>query len=102
MSIQAAFIFLAPEADPQKHAALIETPIVHLHVVGVATYADAVTATTELVAKGVVAIELCAGFGNQGVAMVSRAAGDAVQVGVVRFDPHPALGFKSGDAIFAG
>ncbi|TBW36247.1 hypothetical protein EYW49_14160 [Siculibacillus lacustris] len=101
MSIQAAFIFLAPEADARTHAALIETPIVHLHVVGVANYAAAVAAVTDLVAKGVVAIELCAGFGNQGVAEICRAAGDGIPVGVVRFDPHPALGFKSGDAIFA-
>jgi hypothetical protein len=101
MSIEAAFIFIAPEADPAVHTAIVETPIVRLRVVGVKTYAEAVTAAVDLVESGVAAIELCAGFGNQGVAAIARAVGTRAQVGVVRFDPHPGLGFKSGDTVFA-
>lgn len=35
MSLKAAFIFVAPEADPKKHHAVVETPIITLTVVGV-------------------------------------------------------------------
>lgn len=46
------------------------------------------------------AMELCAGFGNEGIARIQRAVGPDVAVGAVKFDFHPGLGFKSGDALF--
>jgi len=100
MGLKAAFLFVAPEADAAKHQAVIATPIVELTVVGVKNYADAVTAAKGLVEQGIVAIELCAGFGVEGVAMVKKAVGSRAAVGVVRFDTHPGLEFKSGDDIF--
>lgn len=101
MGLKAAFVFVAPEADAAKHQAVVETSIVELTVVGVKNYAEAVAAAKGLVERGIVAIELCAGFGVEGVAMVKNAVGSKAAVGVVRFDNHPGLEFKSGDEIFS-
>ena len=49
MSLQAAFIFSAPEADANKHRATVRTPQVELTVVGVANYAEAERAAKALV-----------------------------------------------------
>lgn len=100
MGLKAAFLFVAPDADPAKHATVIDTPVVELSVVGVADYRGAAEAAKRLVEQGVVAIELCAGFGTEGAAAVKRAVGDKAAVGVVRFDNHPGLEFKSGDEVF--
>ena len=62
--------------------------------------AEAEAAAKELAAGGVTAMELCAGFGNEGIARIQRAVGPDVAVGAVKFDFHPGLGFKSGDALF--
>jgi hypothetical protein len=102
MSLKAAFIFLAPEADAGKHRATVRTPQVELTVVGVANYAEAERAAKSLVDQGTAAIELCGGFGAAGAARIARAVEGKAAVGVVRFDGHPGLGGKSGDAIFAG
>ena len=99
--LNAAFIFIAPEANESIHRALVETKAVILHVVGVADYAAAVTAAEKLVKEqGVGAIELCAGFGNEGTAAVAKAVKGKALVGVVRFDLHPGLDHKSGDDLF--
>lgn len=99
--LKAAFVFVAPDADPAKHRQWIETPAVHLLAVGVRDYAQAATTCKELVQnEGVKAIELCGGFGNRGTALVAEAVGPDVTVGVVRFDSHPGLGNVSGDTIF--
>ncbi|GAK59200.1 hypothetical protein U27_06177 [Candidatus Vecturithrix granuli] len=100
MALQAAFIFVAPEADPAKHRAMIDTPIVKLTVVGVKNYVEGIAAAQQLVEQGIGAIELCAGFGVEGVAQVKKAVQGKAVVGVVRFDNHPGLEFKSGDDIF--
>jgi hypothetical protein len=99
--LKAAFIFVAPQADPETHRQWIKTPKVHLVVVGVKNYADAVSTAKELLAEGIVAIELCAGFGNKGVSMIQEAVEGKIPVGVVRFDNHPGLGNVSGDRLFA-
>jgi len=99
-TLNAGFIFVAPEADYQKNRAVVETPVVKLTVVGCKDYAMAAIAAKELVDEGVGAIELCGGFGIEGTAIVKKAVGDKAVVGVVRFDNHPGLGFKSGDEMF--
>jgi hypothetical protein len=48
----------------------------------------------------VTAIELCRGFGQIGVGKVAAAVEDRAFVGVVRFDHHPGMGYKSGDELF--
>jgi len=99
MSLQAAFLFLVGDAGPGTRA-VVSTPSIDLNVIGCKNYAEAEQAARDMAAKGVTAIELCAGFGNDGIARVQKAAGPAVAVGAVKFDFHPALGFKSGDAFF--
>jgi len=99
--MEAAFIFIAPEADAAKHTARIETPMVKLTIVGVKNYEEASIEARSLLAKGVTAFELCAGFGNEGVALINKALEGKALVGAVRFDNHPGLGFKSGDTVFA-
>ena len=100
MALKAAFIFLAPEAEPQKHRSQIVTPEVELIIIGVSDYASAEVLTTELIAQGITAIELCGGFGHVGTARVVQAAKGQAAIGVVRFDSHPGLGGESGDTIF--
>jgi hypothetical protein len=101
MTIKAAFIFIAPQAEASKHRSVVKTPSMELTVVGVSTYEAAIEVAKELVAAGTVALELCAGFGIEGVAAIKSAVGGKIPVGVVRFDYHPAFGFKSGDEVFA-
>lgn len=101
MSLKAGFIFVAPHADSEKHCATIETPEVTLIVVGVENYQQAEAAAKRLVNEGVGAIELCAGFGVEGVARIKRAVNGRAAVGAVRFDGHPGLGNKSGGDLFA-
>jgi len=99
--LKAAFLFVAPQADPQTHRQWIETPKVHLLTVGVRDYKQAVETAKRLVAEeGIAAIELCGGFGNKGAAMIVDAVEGKIPVGVVRFDIHPGLGNLSGDALF--
>jgi len=98
--MRAAFIFVAPQADPQQHHAQVDTPEVQLSVCAVKDYADACTLAKQLVADGIIAIELCGGFGTEGVAAVTRAVAGRAVVGVVRFDHHPGLDHRSGDELF--
>jgi hypothetical protein len=100
MSLKAAFIFVAPETDSTMHRAMVDTPKVQLYVRGVKNYQEAVIAARELVGQGVEAIELCAGFGIDGVAEIKNAVQGKAVVGVVRFDNHPGFEYKSGDEIF--
>ena len=101
MKSNAAFLFLVPAAERARYETSLETPVVNMIMVGVKDYEEAAQAAAELVRlRGVTAIELCAGFGPRGVMMVCEAVGEAASVGVVRFDHHPALGFKSGDTVF--
>lgn len=98
--LKAAFIFVAPDADYEVHRAVVESPVVELTAVGVKDYAMAVKAAKELVEAGVGAIELCGGFGIEGTAAVKKAVAGKAAIGVVRFDNHPGLEFKSGDELF--
>ena len=98
--INAAFIYVAPGQNPQEQKAVIPSDTLTLPVVGCSTYDQAETAAKELVANGCGAIELCAGFGNEGIARIKKAVGPEIPVGAVKFDYHPAFGFKSGDELF--
>jgi hypothetical protein len=100
MSTKAAFIFVAPENDFNKHSAVIDSPVVELSVVGVKNYDEAEEVALKLVTEGVTAIELCAGFVNEGTARIAKAVKGKALVGVVRFDLHPAFDHRSGDDLF--
>ena len=99
--LNALFIFLAPGAVSSEHRTVVDTPGVTLNVVGCVDYDDAETVAVEFVEEhGVTAVETCAGFGNEGLAQLSKAVSGKAVVGAVRFDIHPGLGFKSGDEFF--
>ncbi|MEM0021645.1 MAG: DUF6506 family protein [Fervidicoccaceae archaeon] len=98
--IKAAFIFIAPGAKSDRDSAFVRTPAVDLEVHGVSSYEEAAALAKKLVEDGVSVIELCGGFGNRGVAIVSEAVAGKAKVGAVRFDVHPALGGRSGDELF--
>ena len=101
MKVNAAFIFIAPEADARTHRTVVDTPAVSLTVIGVKDYEEAETVlSVELADQGVKALELCAGFGNEGLARISKAVKGKAAVGAVRFDFHPGFDFKSGDELF--
>ena len=100
MKVNAAFLFVAPETDSMKHRAVIETPVLTLNIIGVKNYKEGVAVAKELVDQGVKALELCAGFGNEGIAMISKAVEGKAAVGAVKFDYHPGFDFKSGDELF--
>ena len=100
MALKAAFIFLAPEVDPQKDRKTVVTPQVELTAVAASNYDQAEALAKELVEQGIEAIELCGGFGNKGTARIADAVAGKAAVGAVRFDIHPGLGGKSGDEIF--
>lgn len=100
MRLKAAFIFLAPDVNPDKDRKTVVTPQVELTAVAVANYKEAAELAVQLVNEGIKAIELCGGFGNMGTARVTEAVAGKAVVGVVRFDGHPGLGGKSGDELF--
>lgn len=100
MALKAAFVFVAPGADPDKDRSVVATPEVELITVGVSDYAAAEKIAVKLVAEGVVAIELCGGFGHVGTARIVQAVQGKAAVGVVRFDVHPGLDGKAATAFF--
>ena len=100
MALKAAFIFLAPEVDPDKDRKVVVTPQVELTVVAANNYKEAEAVAIKLVDEGIAAIELCGGFGNRGTARIAEVVAGKAAVGVVRFDGHPGLGGKSGDELF--
>lgn len=65
MKLQAAFIFLVGDADGTIQA-VVSTPGIELHAIGCRNDDEAVSAFKMCVADGVTAVELCAGFGNEG------------------------------------
>lgn len=95
-----AFIYVDGSLDPEKQKATIPSSTIELNVVGCKDYNQACEVAKKLADEGCTAIELCAGFGYEGIAMVKEAVGPEVWVGAVKFDCHPALGFKSGDDLF--
>ncbi|WP_421179335.1 DUF6506 family protein [Aeromonas enteropelogenes] len=97
---KAAFIFVAPAAIPAQHASWVKTDKVHVKMIAVPDYQQGCELLDELYQEGIRAVELCAGFGHLGVASMVKAAAGRMQIGVVRFDPHPCLDHVSGDTLF--
>jgi len=95
------FMFVSPDANPSVHRNTIIRPSGReVITIGVKDYQQGVEVSKELIKEGVSVIELCAGFGNIGTAMIVKAVERKIPVGVVRFDYHPSLNFKSGDELF--
>ena len=51
MKFQCAFLYVAPNCDPQTQRAVIEGTDIDMNVIGCSTYAEAEIAAKELVAK---------------------------------------------------
>jgi len=100
MALKAAFIFLAPNVDPKVHRQTVVTPAVELTAVAVNNYSETIKVCEELLKEGIVAFELCGGYGHIGAGKVAEALKGRAAVGVVRFDGHPGLEHKSGDELF--
>lgn len=98
--IKAAFLVVAPEADKKRDRAVISSSVVELITVMVNNYDEAKEEAKNLLNEGVKVIELCGGFGNKGVEIISEAVLYKIPVGVVRFDSHPAFEGASGDKLF--
>ena len=93
------FIYVAGGVDKDKARAFIPGDEIEMTVVGCSTYDEAVEIAKEMVASGIGAVELCAGFGFEGTAMIKKAI-PGIPVGSVKFDFHPAFDFKTGDDMF--
>ncbi|MGB9661214.1 MAG: DUF6506 family protein [Moorellaceae bacterium] len=100
MAAKIAFMFVAAGAHPERCRAKFYAKDIELEVIGVDNYRMAEEWARKLADGGVQAIELCAGFGHEGVARVVRAVQGKAFVGAVRFDNHPCIDGKSGDALF--
>ncbi|MCC0693566.1 DUF6506 family protein [Clostridioides sp. ZZV14-6387] len=97
---ECAFIYVAKGLNAEKQIAVIPSDTINMNVIGVENYDEAEVVAKEMVEKGCTAIELCAGFGNEGIYRIKKVVGPNVAVGAVKFDFHPAFGFKSGDEMF--
>jgi hypothetical protein len=89
MAFKAALIVLAPDGDPEKHKASIQTPKLELTIVvtRLMDFERAAKICTDLVQnQGIQSIVLCPGFTHTGVAMIVKAVGEAVPVSVARSD----------------
>ena len=87
MKFKEAFIILAPEVDPAKDCAIIDTPKYTCYTVLVQDVPQALAEAKKLVEhEGVKAISLCPGFSNQAVSQVTEAVGNTVAVCVARGD----------------
>lgn len=88
MAFKVAFIAHAPDAEPDRHKCLIETPKYKLFVQLVRDQSQAVKACLELVKKeGISSILLCPGFSHKDIAELAEAVGPNVGICVARGDP---------------
>jgi hypothetical protein len=87
MAFRVAFLAHTPDAEPEKHRAVIETPKFKLFVVLVKDQNQAVDVCHKLVKDdGIHSILLCPGFTHQNVAQISSMVGEKVGVCVARGD----------------
>ena len=87
MAFKVVFIAHTPDAEPEKHQCVVETPKYKLLVRLVKNQEQAVEVCKKLVREeGVRSILLCPGFTHQNVAEISKAVGENVGVSVARGD----------------
>ena len=95
------FMYVTKNGDPGKHSMIVPSPEhIEMNIVAVKDIKQAEEVAKKLVKNGVKIIELCGGFGHQGVARIAKAVNGKAKIGVVRFDCHPALSGNSGDDIY--
>lgn len=87
MAFNVVFVAHAPDAEPEKHRCLIETPRYRLHVRVVRSQAQALEVCRELAkGEGIHAILLCPGFTHTDIAELAEAVGEGVGIFVARGD----------------
>jgi len=89
MAFKAAFVLMAPDADPKRHRASIKMPKFELTVVvaELGNFDQALEVCQNLVQNaGVQALTLCPGFSHQMVAKVADAVGQGVAINITRGD----------------
>jgi len=87
MAFKVVFLAHAPDAEPEKHRCVIETPKYKLFSVVVKNQVEAVEECRKLVKKeGIHSILLCPGFTHRNVAEIVEAVGKNVAVAVARGD----------------
>lgn len=85
MTVKGGFIVLHPTLDPTRDRTTMGRGGFELITVGVALPEQALEVARALVAEGVVALELCSGFGPQWTARILEATGGAIPVGAVSY-----------------
>jgi len=89
MTFKAAFVVMAPEADPERHRATIKTPKLELITVvaDLGNFDQVVDVCRKLVQnEGVQSLTLCPGFSHHAVVEVANAVGEGVPINVARGD----------------
>jgi hypothetical protein len=87
MAFTALFIAHAPDADPEKHRAVVDTGLYRLFTVVVRDTEQALRVCRQMIAdEGVDSVLLCPGNTHQDVAAVAAEVGDQVSVSVARGD----------------
>jgi biotin synthase-related radical SAM superfamily protein len=87
MAFKVVFIAHTPDAEPEKHQCVVETPKYKLLVRLVENQEQAVEVCKKLVREdGIHSVLLCPGFTHQNVAEISEAVGKNVGVSVARGD----------------
>lgn len=87
MPFTALFIAHAPDADPEKHRAVLETGLYKLFTVVVRDQQQALEVSKRMVAEeGIQSVLLCPGNTHEDVAGIAAAVGNQVAVSVARSD----------------
>ncbi|MBA7467924.1 hypothetical protein ES707_03162 [subsurface metagenome] len=87
MAFKVVFIAHTPDAEPEKHQCVVETPKYKLLIRLVKDQVQAVQVCKKLVKEeGIHSILLCPGFTHQNVAEISEAVGRNVGISVARGD----------------
>jgi hypothetical protein len=97
MKRRVAFMYIIGDIDKEVISEQ-EFDNVVMMFVGVGSYEMATQSAIRLRDEyKVSAIELCAGFGIEGHAIVKKSVNDDVPIGAVRYDMYPGYGNISGD-----
>ena len=87
MAFKVLFIAHTPDAEPEKHQCVVETPKYKLLIRLVKNQEQAVEVCKKLVREeGIHSVLLCPGFTHRNVAEISKAVGENVGVSVARGD----------------
>jgi len=83
----AAFVAMTPDAVPEKHLSVIETPLYRLISVLVRDEDEALKVSADLVNKeGVSSFIFCPGFTNRALGRLSETLGPKISINVARGD----------------